>query len=106
MKACRPAEYFGLIVTFALVWGVLAVLAAPHAWWTWLVFGVAAIARLASAVVVGRGVLDDPQVTRDLWLVPLRDLVALAVWIVSYAGNEVEWRGQRFKLRDGKLERT
>ncbi len=106
VKACRPAEYFGLIVTFALIWGVLAVLVAPHAWWTWLVFGAAVVARLMSAVVVGRGVLDDPQVTRDLWLVPLRDLVALAVWIVSYAGNEVEWRGQRFKLRDGKLERT
>jgi ceramide glucosyltransferase len=106
VKACRPAEYFGLIVSFALIWGVLAVLAAPHAWWTWLIFIVAAMARMASAVGVGRGVLDDPQVTRDLWLVPLRDLVALAVWIVSYAGNEVEWRGQRFKLRDGKLERT
>jgi len=55
--------------------------------------------------VVGRVVLDDPQVLRDLWLVPLRDLVALAVWIVSYAGNQVEWRGQRFRLRKGKLER-
>src|SRR5271166_5838887 len=70
VKACRPAEYFGLLVTFALIWGALAVLAAPHAWWTWLVFSVASITRLASAVVVGRGVLDDPQVTRDLWLVP------------------------------------
>ncbi len=104
VKACRPAEYFGLLVTFGLVWGALAVLAAPHAWWSWLVFGVASITRLASAVVVGRGVLHDPQVLRDLWLVPLRDLVALAVWVVSFFGNEVEWRGQRFRLRGGKLE--
>src|SRR5271157_712572 len=35
VKACRPAEYFGLIVTFALIWGALAVLAAPHVWWAW-----------------------------------------------------------------------
>jgi ceramide glucosyltransferase len=105
VKACRPAQYFGLIVSFALIWAALAVLSAPHAWWTWVVFGVTAVARMTSALVVGRGVLDDPQVTRDLWLVPLRDLMALAVWIVSYAGNEVEWRGQRFRLRGGKLEK-
>jgi ceramide glucosyltransferase len=106
VKACRAAEYFGLIVTFALIWGALAVLAAPQAWWTWLIFGVAAVSRFTSAIVVGRGVMNDPQVIRDLWLLPLRDLIALAVWIVSYAGNDVEWRGQRFKLHDGKLERV
>ena len=105
VKACRPAQYFGLIVTFALVWGAFSVLAAPHAWWTWLVFGVAAVVRFASAVVVGWGVLDDPQVTRDLWLVPLRDLIGLAVWLASFTGNQVEWRGQPFRLRKRKLEK-
>jgi ceramide glucosyltransferase len=105
VKACRPAEYVGLIVGFAIIWGALAVLALPQAWWTWLIFAIAVIARFASAVVVGRGVMDDPEVLRDLWLIPLRDLIALAVWIVSFAGNEIEWRGQRFRLRDKKLER-
>jgi ceramide glucosyltransferase len=55
--------------------------------------------------VVGRGVLADSQVLRDLWLLPLRDLVAMAIWLVSYFGDEVEWRGMRFRLRHGKLER-
>ncbi len=105
VKDRRRAQYFGLIVTFALVWAAFAVLAAPHAWWPWLVLAVTAIVRLTSAVIVGRRVLQDPQVLRDLWLVPLRDLIGLAVWIVSYAGNEIEWRGLRFRLRDGKLER-
>jgi len=106
VKDRRPGQYFGLVVTFALVWAVFGVLAAPHAWWTWIILGVAAVARLTSAVIVGRRVLQDPHVLRDLWLVPLRDLVALSVWIASYAGNEIEWRGLRFRLRDGKLERT
>ena len=105
VKDRRPAQYFGLIVSFALVWAVLAVIAAPGAWWTWVGLAVTAIARLTSAVVVGRGVLRDPQVLRDLWLVPPRDLVALGVWVVSFFGNEIEWRGLRFRLRDGKLEK-
>jgi ceramide glucosyltransferase len=106
VKDRRPAQYSGLIVTFALMWAIVGVLAAPHAWWTWLVLVVAAVTRLASAVVVGRGVLGDQRVVRDLWLVPLRDLIALAVWIVSFVGDEIEWRGERFKLRKGKLEKV
>ena len=101
----RPAQYFGLIVTFAVVWAALAVAAAPHAWWTLAIFAVAVAARLTSAVIVGRGVLCDPRVLRDLWLVPLRDVIALAVWVASYAGNEIEWRGMRFRVRKGKLEK-
>ena len=54
--------------------------------------------------MIGRGVLDDRQVLRDIWLLPLRDFVALAVWFASYWGNTVVWRGLRFKLRKGKLE--
>ncbi len=106
VKDRRRGQYFGLIVTFALVWAVLGVVIAPYSWWIWLVLAVTAIVRFTSAVVVGRGVLRDPRVLRDLWLVPLRDLVALAVWTVSYFGNEIEWRGQRFKLRNGQLEKV
>ena len=105
VKDRRGAQYFGLIVSFGLVWGVLAVVAAPRDWWTWLVFALTAALRVTSAVVVGRGVLADPQVLGGLWLLPLRDLVALAIWLVSYFGDEVEWRGLRFRLHDGKLER-
>jgi ceramide glucosyltransferase len=106
IKDRRPAQYFGLIATFGLVWAAIAVLYDPFAWWTWLVLAIATATRFTSAVIVGRGVSNDPRVVRDLWLLPLRDFVALLIWIASYAGNEVEWRGLRFRLRKGKLERV
>jgi ceramide glucosyltransferase len=105
VKDRRHAQYFGLIVTFGLAWGVLAVAADPRVWWTWAALAVIALFRVAAAFAIGRGVLDDPCVPRDLWLLPLRDFVALAVWLASFAGSEVEWRGLKFKVRDGKLER-
>ena len=105
VKDRRRGQYFGLLVTFALVWALFGVAAAPHAWWAWLVLAITAIMRFTSAVAIGRGVLRDQGVLRDLWLVPLRDLAALGVWMVSYFGNQIEWRGLRFKLREGKLER-
>jgi ceramide glucosyltransferase len=105
VKDRRHGQYFGLIVTFGLPWGILAVLDAPHAGWTWVALATVALARLAAAVAIGRGVLEDPGVLRDLWLVPMRDFTALAVWVASFAGDEVEWRGMRFRVRDGKLEK-
>src|SRR5271166_1208769 len=57
VKDRRPGQYFGLIVTFALVWAVFGVLAAPYEWWTWVIFALALVARVASAIVVGRGML-------------------------------------------------
>jgi ceramide glucosyltransferase len=101
----RCAQYFGLIVTFGLAWGILAVLAAPLAWFTWAALGVIAVFRVAAAIAIGRGVLADPDVLADLWLLPLWDFVALGVWLASFTGNEVEWRGLKFRVRDGKLER-
>jgi ceramide glucosyltransferase len=100
----RSAQYFGLIVTFGLAWGILAVLAAPRAWWTWAALAVVAFLRVAAALSVGRGVLADPDIPRDLWLLPVRDFIALAVWFASFASNKIEWRGRKLRVRNGKLE--
>ncbi len=60
--------------------------------------------RLAAAFTIGAGILDDRQVLRDLWLVPLRDCVGLALWAWSYAEDKVIWRGERLELRNGLLK--
>jgi ceramide glucosyltransferase len=55
---------------------------------------------------VGVGVLRDGQVLRDLWLLPLRDLLAFGFWVWSFAGDTVVWRGEEFHLQDGRLSRV
>ena len=103
-KNLRPSQYFGLIITYGLAWGILAVLAAPHSWWTWAGLIVVTIARAMAAGVIGVKVLKDAQAGRYVWLIPLRDCVALAVWIASFFGKTVVWRGRRFRLHEGRLE--
>jgi len=39
-------------------------------------------------------------------LLPLRDLIAPLVWVASFGGNRIHWRGDSFVLKDGKLIRT
>jgi ceramide glucosyltransferase len=59
--------------------------------------------RLTLAMMVGAQVLGDHQVLPSLWLLPLRDLVAMGVWVAGFAGHSIVWRGERFELKDGKL---
>lgn len=103
VRDARKGGYFGLISTFGLIWALLAVIAADGAPWAWMIFAAVLILRFAVAVVVGNGVLSDRNVLRYLWLLPLRDLIAFGVWVVSFFGHTVTWRGDRFQLKDGKL---
>jgi ceramide glucosyltransferase len=105
VRDARAAGYVGLVCTFGLMWSLLALMAAHAAPWSWAVAGVTVLLRFAVAAVVGNSVLHDRQVGRELWLLPVRDLVAIAVWIASFAGNTVTWRGHRFALKKGRLIR-
>ena len=103
VRDSRAGGYIGLISTFGLMWALLAVLASRAAPWSWWVLGATVLLRFATAIAVGRSVLQDSQLLKNLWLLPVRDLIAVAVWVASFAGHTVTWRGDRFKLKDGKL---
>jgi ceramide glucosyltransferase len=105
VRDARAGGYLGLIFTFGMLWALLALTASQGALWAWTGLAVTLFLRFAVALVVGRGVLQDRQAMKDVWLIPLRDLLAVAVWIASLGGHAVTWRGDRFRLKDGKLSR-
>jgi ceramide glucosyltransferase len=105
VRDARAGGYIGLASTFGLMWALLDVIAAHGALWSWGVFGVTVLLRLAVALAVGKSVLRDTHLLKNLWLLPLRDLVAVAVWVASFAGHTVTWRGDRFELKNGRLIR-
>jgi ceramide glucosyltransferase len=103
VRDARPGGYIGLIFTHGLAWALFNVIASglsPVSFW---LLGLSFFLRLALAMTVGAQVLADHQVLPSLWLLPLRDLVAMAVWVAGFAGNTIIWRGQRFTLKGGKL---
>jgi ceramide glucosyltransferase len=97
--------YVGLGITFGLPWAALTLILARGAAWAWALLACTAAMRTAVAVAVGKLVLHDRKILRSLALIPLRDMVALLVWIVSFAGHKIAWRGDRFRLENGKLKR-
>ncbi len=102
----RRLGYVGLGVTYCVPWALLTVVASGGALWSWTLLTMAVLARVSVALTVGVGVLRDGQVLRDLWLLPLRDVFGLVFWAWSFAGDTVVWRGERFRLKDGKIARV
>ena len=99
----RPWGYRGLILTFGLAWGLLALLALRGSAWGWALFAAAALCRFTVAFTVGWHVLRDRRLMRDFWLIPLRDFLAVIIWIGGHAGRQVVWRGRKFVVKDRKL---
>jgi ceramide glucosyltransferase len=102
----RRAGYIGLGVTYVLPWSLAAVLASGGSLWSFSLFSLALLVRVAVALTVGVGILRDGQVLRDLILLPLRDCFGLFFWAWSYASDVVVWRGEHFRLKRGRLERV
>jgi ceramide glucosyltransferase len=106
VRDSRAGGYIGLASTYGLMWALLLVVASRAAPWSWAFLGVTALLRLAMALAVGKSVLEDRRLLRQLWLLPIRDLIAVAVWVASFAGHTVTWRGDRFELKKGRLIRS
>jgi ceramide glucosyltransferase len=99
----RSAQYLGLTIVYAVPWALIALLLSGGAMWTWTLLAVTLGVRLINAYVQAAGVLHDRKAAGRLWLVPLRDCVALVIWVASFFGNTILWRDERFRLKDGKL---
>lgn len=103
VRDARPGGYVGLVFTHGLVWAFLNVLASglsPMSLW---ILAMSFFLRLTLAMTVGARVLADHEVLPNLWLLPLRDLIAMGLWIAGFAGNTIVWRGERFTVKNGKL---
>jgi ceramide glucosyltransferase len=105
VRDARLGGYIGLASTFGLLWALLAVAAFQASPWSLAVLAAMLLVRCAVAMVVGRTILQDSQVLRQMWLLPLRDLIAVGIWVASFGGHTVTWRGDRFELKDGRLIR-
>lgn len=104
VRMSRPGGYAGLVFTHAFAWALLNVLAggasAISIWLLCMCF----FLRLAQAMMVGAGVLADRQVIETLWLLPVRDALAMLLWLTGFAGDTIIWRGERFVLDGGRMK--
>ena len=106
MRDSRRWGYLGVGITYCIPWAVLNCVASGFELWSFTLLSLVLLARVSVAMSVGVGVLRDGQVLRDIWLLPLRDFCGLWFWAWSFASDTVVWRGERFRLRGGRLARV
>jgi ceramide glucosyltransferase len=95
IRSVDPAGFAGTVITHAFPLALLGL----------LLGGMTALAILVPAALVCRAALqvelDRAFRMRDgfYWWGPLRDLVSFAVFVASFFGRNVEWRGHRYSVQ-------
>lgn len=99
IKGIDPIGYFGAIITnpFALA-VIAAILGSDDAL---LVAAAAIVCRTLLCLAVERTFQLERQ---QYWLIPVWDLVEFAIFVASFFGGKISWRGYRYRLMpDGTL---
>jgi ceramide glucosyltransferase len=105
IRVCQPAPYFFSILSNATLWPLLWLLLAP-AKGSLTIFAAVLCVRIFTALDLQSRLTRSLGHAPFLWLAPFKDLLQAGIWLCAFAGNRVEWRGRRFRLRgDGTLER-
>jgi ceramide glucosyltransferase len=104
----RPKGHLGTALTFGVPYGILTFAAASLLGKPWL--GLAALLwtvllRVMQSALIGGAIVQDRAAVRDAWLYPLRDLLGSLLWVASYTGRKVGWRGDAFEISHNGLTR-
>jgi len=98
IRAIEPLGYAGSAVAYPLAWAVIAALLGAISGTSWPGFTLAiaaATGRIALLYHTGRRFGFTPQ---SYWLVPARELFSFAIFMASFLGRDVNWRGGRFRI--------
>jgi len=96
-RTTRPLS-LATITTHGPFWGLILLLASRGSYFAVALFLLLIAARLAMSTLMLRNVLRLPELMRDVWLVPLKDLCMTGIWFTSLFGNQVEWAGRRLEI--------
>jgi ceramide glucosyltransferase len=103
IRHVRPWSHASLLFTHALPLTLIAAAVSPARWIAAAYLFAYLILRLTAGWTIGVAGLNDPAVRRNLWLLPLRDLLAFAAWCASFISDTIHWSGLKFTLEEGRM---
>ncbi len=96
IRALEPVGFAASILQYGLFWALMTVILSSGATWAWILFLLSWVFRAVAARAI------DGALSKELgalafrcpvWLLPLRDLMSVVVFLASHAGTTVDWRG-------------
>ncbi len=103
MRHMRPGGHFGLLFTWGLPWSLLAVMIHPTAAVVIAYLGTYLLLRIAMTWFIGIAGMRLKEIWTKMPLIPVWDLLAFVIWIISFGQTTIRWRGVDYSLRSGKL---
>ncbi len=95
IRTLAPVPFAASVIQYPLVWAALAMLLTGAAPWSLAWFALAWSIRGLAARIIDRAL--GLAIHAPLWLLPLRELMSVAVMVTSYAGRHVKWRGHTMR---------
>ena len=106
IRALEAAGFGASVLQYSLFWALFPMIL-THSLWSYGLFGLAWVIRMATAVALDGGIErrlrregevqgDSPlsyAVSSPVWLLPVRDILSVVVLLASFAGRRVDWRG-------------
>lgn len=104
-RSSRPGSYFALVLTHGTLWATLNLLYNHGNGWAVSVTALMYALRMLTASVIANRYLGAPLRWCDALLVPLKDLLLSAIWVMAFIGDRVQWSGNAFRVtKGGELE--
>jgi ceramide glucosyltransferase len=100
----RPKGHFGTGLTFGVPYGLLTWVAAlllGHPRLAWGALAMSVLGRCLQAWVVGKYVVRKRRTWPTMILFPIRDLMGMMYWALSYMSRRILWRGEVYELLEG-----
>jgi ceramide glucosyltransferase len=103
IRVCQPLPYFFSVLSNPTFWPLLWLAVYPDRFS--LAFGAGCwLVRMWSARDLQQRLMQRPVFWTGVWLTLVKDLLQLAIWLLAFLGNRIEWRGERMLLRpDGTM---
>lgn len=102
IRACQPAPFFFSILNNASVWPVLLAIAArtPMS----LVAAAVCLAFRLGTALQQQAMMTQGRGDFQFWWPTLKDLLDAVIWAAALCGNQIVWRGERYRiLKGGRL---
>lgn len=101
LRVLQPLGYGFTFISFGIpLCGAMLALTGPQAFML-AMLAVTVAAKWGAQIAINP---DREQALSDGWLVPIRDVVSLGVWLWCHAGRRICWRSHYFTIRrDGTL---
>jgi len=103
MRKMRPWGHIGLIFTLGLPWALAAAAVGPTIGVAAGFLGTYLAFRWLMIWLIGSWGLKHRVSWQKYALVPVWDVMAAIIWLVSFTRSTIMWRGHRYYLREGQL---